>query len=104
MQKKLNNVLKIIEEHFNKYVWKSTQPLKNIDFKLLLVANKIIEIKNNISFIDANREISKLMIYIELDFNIPLLKKDIDSWLKQNEIRHRVVIDVYKMLSNLRTI
>jgi hypothetical protein len=67
MQEKLNNLLKIIEEHFNKYVWKSTQPLKDIDFKLLLLASKIIELKNKSTFIDANREISKLMIYIEID-------------------------------------
>lgn len=104
MQKKLNNILNIIEKHFNKYVWKSTEPLKDIDFKLILLASKIIELENSNDFIDINKEIGELMIYIETNFNIPLLKKDIDSWLKQNEIRHRVVIEVYEKLSNLKTL
>lgn len=103
MQEKLNNILNIIEEHFNNYVWKSTEPFKDIDFKLLLLASKIIELKNN-NIEDTNREMSELMLYMEIDFNIPLFKKDIDSWLKQNEVRHRVVINVYKMLSDLRTL
>jgi hypothetical protein len=103
MQEKLNNILNIIEEHFNNYVWKSTEPFKDIDFKLLLLAIKIIELKNN-NIEDTNREMSELMLYMEIDFNIPLFKKDIDSWLKQNEIRHRVVINIYKMLSDLRTL
>lgn len=101
MKEELNSIVQIIEEHFSKEVWNSEPPIKDIDYKLAIIAIKIYEVKAKIDEIDdIDKVISDIVNYMEHNFEIPLHDKDKSTWLKKDKIRHQVVIEVYKRLSN----
>lgn len=47
---------------------------------------------------DINKEIASLKSHIQQEFKIPLNDEDLNAWLKQEEIRHKVVLEIYKRL------
>lgn len=99
MEQKLKELLQVIDDHFNKEVWHSDPPLKEIDSKLLDLALKIIYIRKHLDSIkDIDKELEHLKVYIQQEFKVPLLEKEIQVWLKKDEIRHKVVLDVLKQL------
>ena len=102
MINELNELIRLIEEHFKYCIWNSRPPLKEIDFQLIILSQKIINLRNNLDKIkDVDLAISEIMTFLEGTFKIPLL---IDSnWFNQNKVRRQLIIDVYNKLSNLRT-
>ncbi len=48
MVNKLNKLIRLIEEHFGNCIWKSKLPLKEIDFQLIVLSQKIINLRNNL--------------------------------------------------------
>lgn len=102
MINELNELIRLIEEHFKNCIWNSRPPLKEIDFQLIILSQKIINLRNNLDKIkDVDLAISEIMTFLEGTFKIPLL---IDSnWFNQNKVRRQLIIDVYNKLSNLRT-
>lgn len=105
MEEKLNNIAKIIEDYFVREVWYTIPPIKDIDYKLLLLASKIYELKNtikNINDIDHLEEmISEITTYIEKEFNVPMLSVNIPLWIEEDKIRNKIVLTVYNQLSSL---
>lgn len=99
----LNNIIKLIEEHFQNCVWYSRPPIKELDYGLLLLSQKIIDFRNRLDEVeDVDYSISEIMSYMESTFSIPMI--DIDDWVQQNRIRRQLIIDIYNKLSNLRSI
>lgn len=99
MEQKLKDLLQVIDNHFNKEVWHSEPPLKEIDSKLLDLALKIIYIRKHLSSIkDIHKELEHLKVYIQQEFKVPLVEQEIQIWLKEDEIRHQVVLDIFKLL------
>lgn len=99
----LNNIIKLIEEHFQNCVWCSRPPVKELDFQLLLLSQKIIDFRNRLDEVeDVDYSISEIMSYMESTFSIPMV--NIDDWIQQNRIRRQLIIDIYNKLSNLRSI
>ncbi len=99
----LNNLVKLIEEHFEHCLWNKRPPIKEVDFQLVVLSQKLIELRDNISDIkDIDKSISDLMTFMESTFHIPMI--DYTEWLKVNPERHQLVLNIYIKLSNLRSI
>lgn len=101
MKRKLKELIQIIEDHFDKEVWYSKPPLKENDYQLALLSLKMGRIRKNITaenIQDINKEIIELKEYIKQVFNIPNNEEELCSWIKQDEIRHKIVLDIYKRL------
>lgn len=105
MEEQLNNLLALIEEHFNKVVWQSSPPIKEIDFQMLILSTKIVDFRNALNTIkDKDIAISGIMTFMEKAFAIPLFGTNIPAWLEQDKIRHQLILSIYNQLSNLRSI
>ncbi len=103
MKEELNNIIRTIEDHFKTCLWDKRPPIKEIDFQLVVLSQRIIELRDDLNNIkDVDKAISNIMTFMEGTFHIPML--DYAEWLKQNEIRHQLVLDIYNKLSNLRSI
>lgn len=100
MEEELNNLVKLIEQYFVDHLWNFAPPISDIDFKLVILSQKIIELRNNLDNINnIDLSISQLMSYMEKIFSIPLLKEK--EWVKKNN-RNNLVYNIYCRLSNLR--
>jgi len=103
MVKKLNDIIALIEEHFFNCVWNSRPPLKEFDYQLIVLVQKIIDLRNTLDELKCiDTSISEIMTYMEQTFHIPLL--DTKEYLKDKPIRYQLVLDIYTRLSNLRSI
>ncbi len=103
MVNELNELIRLIEEHFENCIWHNRPPIKEVDFQLIVLSQKIINLRNNLDEMeDIDLAISEIMTFMEGTFKIPLLADN--SWFNQNRIRRRLIIEVYNKLSNLRTI
>ncbi len=99
----LNSIIKLIDEHFNRYVWYSPPPLNEVDFQLILLAQKIIELRDTLSNVkDVDCSISEILTYMEKTFLIPMC--DINNWIQKSKIKRQLIMDIYNKLSNLRSI
>lgn len=101
MKRKLKELIQLIEDHFDREVWYSKPPLKEIDYQLALLSLKMGSIRKNITtgtITDINKEIIDLKEYIQQVFNIPSNEEELCSWLKIDEIRHKIVLNIYKRL------
>lgn len=105
MQEKLNDIAQMIEDYFTEEVWHLPPPIKEIDYKLSLLAHKIYKLRDNIKEVnDLDKEISNIMTHIELEFKVPMLGANIPKWLEEDRIRHDIILKVYNQLSNLRSL
>ena len=98
MKCKLKELIQLIEDHFDREVWYSKPPLKEIDYQLALLSLKMGIIRKNIidgTITDINKEIIDLKEYIQQAFNIPTNEDKLCSWLKIDEIRNKIVLDIY---------
>jgi len=103
MVKELNEIIKSIEVYFTNCIWTSRPPIKEVDFQLVVLSQKLIELRDNlVNTKDIDKSISDVMTFMESTFHIPLL--DYTEWLKVNYVRHRLVLNIYTKLSNLRSI
>lgn len=101
MKCKLKELIQLIEDHFDKEVWYSKSPLKEIDYQLALLSLKMGNIKKNIrngTITDIDKEIIDLKKYIQQVFNIPTNEEELCSWLEIDKIRHKIVLEIYKRL------
>lgn len=102
MEDELNNLVKLIEQYFVDHLWNFAPPISDIDFKLVILSQKIIELRNNLGNIkNFDISISQIMTYMEGTFNIPLLQEK--DWIKKNS-RNNLVYTIYCRLSNLRSL
>lgn len=83
--------------------------LKNI-YKNIDTFNLYIEISHLLYQISITHDIDSkdikladFMTCLERKYNIPLLNMDISNWLIKDN-KNKIVLDVYKKVSNLRTI
>lgn len=101
MENELNDLVAKIETHFKECIWNSVPPIKEIDFNLVLLSQKIIDLRNNLNNIkNFDKVISDIMSWMEEIFHIPLIEEG--NWMKQNK-RNELVYTLYCKLSNLRT-
>lgn len=104
MKDSLNNIIKMIEKYFEDEVWESKPPLKEIDFELMKLAFKIINLRDKLEMIkNINYSINKILMDMITTFKIPSLKEDYNiNWLKDSKSTRKIIIKVYKELSKLQ--
>lgn len=101
MVNELNNLVSMIETHFKECIWQFAPPIKEIDFQLVLLSQKIIDLRNNLDNVeDVDKAIADTMSWIETTFHIPLINEEV--WINKNKTRHQLIWDIYSKLSNLR--
>ena len=61
MVNKLNKLIRLIEKHFGNCIWNSKLPLKEIDFQLIVLSQKIINLRNNLDEKNLNLAISEII-------------------------------------------
>lgn len=101
MRRKLWELIQIIEEYFIKEVWHTKPPIKEEDLKLAVLVPMMNAIRIHIkleTIEDINKEIANLKSHIQQEFNIPLKEEELNNWLKQDETRRKIVLDIYKRL------
>lgn len=102
MENKLNDLVMKIENHFKECIWQFAPPIKEIDFNLVLLSQKIIDLRNNLGNVkNVDKAISDVMSWMEGVFRVPLIEED--KWIKQNK-RNELVYTIYCGLSNLRSL
>lgn len=93
-----------MDRYFKKNVFMKKPPLYQEDIYLIEIAMMIIKLKNranSMSRIELNYSLSQIMTYMEAFFKIPLLEREVDSWLNQDKVRHQFVMNIYNELSQL---
>lgn len=101
MRRKLWELIQLIEDYFVEEVWYTKPPIKEDDLKLAVLVQKMNAIRVHMklnTIEDINKEIASLKSHIQQEFKIPLNVEDLNVWLKQEEIRHKVVLEIYKRL------
>lgn len=100
MKTELDEIISLIEDHFQKCIWNSRPPIKDVDFHLIILSQKIVKLRDNLNRIKLNevdKEIKKIMTFMEETFDVPMLDEDY-----KNKIRRNLLLKVYDELSNLK--
>ena len=103
MKNKLIRIVKIIEVHYERNIAFAAPPINEIDMNLIRVATKIYDLIDRFASIeDMDLSISKLIFSTKQMFGIPLETKDIIKLICKDNIRYKVVMEVYNGLLHLR--
>lgn len=101
MRRKLWELIQLIEDYFIEEVWYTKPPIKEDDLKLAVLVQKMNAIRTHIklnTIENTNKEIANLKLHIQQEFKIPLNEDELYIWLKQEEARHKVILEIYKRL------
>lgn len=105
MKERLYEISQIIEEYFKGVVWNSKPPLKETDYKLLMLGINIAKFAEDTENInDLNIKISSIMRNIEKDFKMPLLEQGVNDFIKQDEHINKMLAIIYIKLYALRSL
>lgn len=103
MTEQLDSLIQMIENHFNKMIWNNLQPFKNLDYQLILLSQKIVEVKNEINSANVDNLINQLMKYIEQEFKFTLCEETIEAESKRDEVRHKLILEINSKLLQLKS-
>ena len=101
MRCNLRDLNQKIEKYFKEYVWMTKPPMKEADMKLALLSYKMYDTNDYLTNCDDEEyveAIDELKSYICKEFNIPPTEDELKEWLKEDSIRHSLIIDLYNHL------
>ena len=69
---------------------------------LLVLATKIIAMRDTIETIDIKKSVDKLLADMQKTFHMPYYSNEIQQWLDKDIMRHSLILKIYEKIGALR--
>lgn len=103
MKERLDDLVQTIDNYFSKMIWDSLPPIKELDYQVILLSQKIIEARDVIDLNNADSTLDELINYIKQEFRPILFEETLEAESKKDEIRHKLILDIYSKLLKLKS-